>query len=77
MKSEKIRALLMLMISIFITAVGFRVANYYGESIAGFVSILIVIFVCCPAMIASLDILTNGLILRGFLGPMDYGFWKT
>jgi hypothetical protein len=48
---------------------------YYGRGEESFVPILVIIFVCCPATIVSLDILTNGLVLRGFLGHINYGGW--
>jgi hypothetical protein len=76
MKSDKIRALLMLIISVLLTVVSWYVAVYYEESIISLVPILAIMFIYCPAMIVSSYILTNGLTLRGFLGPMDYGYYE-
>lgn len=72
MKYGKVLILLILAVMSFEC---WSIAVYYGRNVVSFVPILIIMFVCFPAIIVSLDILTNGLILRGFLGPMDYGYW--
>lgn len=75
MKFDKIRALILLTIVAFLVEINLYVADYYKESVISLGSMLIVMFVYCPAIIASLYVLTDGWILRAFLGPTDYGYW--
>jgi hypothetical protein len=75
MKYGKFLTLLVLVVSIILAVECWYVAVDYGRSVWSFVPILTIIFACFPATVASLDILTNGLVLRGFLGPIDYGCW--
>jgi hypothetical protein len=75
MKHGKVLTLLILVVSIILAIECWSVAVDYGRSVISFVPILTIMFVCFPAIIVSLDILTNGLVLRGFIGPMDYGYW--
>lgn len=76
MKSDKVKALLMLTVSILLSAISWHTAVYYEKSAVSIVPILVIMFVFCPAIIASSCVLTNGLTLGGFLGPMDYGYWE-
>jgi hypothetical protein len=75
MKYGKVLTLSILAVSIILVFECWSVVIYYGRSAVSFVPILTIIFVCIPAIIVSLDILTNGLFLRGFFGPIDYGCW--
>ena len=75
MKYGKFVTLLVLVMSILMALECWSMVVYYGRGEESFVSILFIIFICCPATIVSLDILTNGLVLRGFLGHINYGGW--
>lgn len=75
MKYGKVLTLIILVVSVVEAFECLYVTAYYGRNALSFVPVLAIIFVCFPAIIVSLDILTNGLILRGFLGHIDYGSW--
>jgi hypothetical protein len=76
MKYGKFLTLLVLVVSILLAVECWYVAVDYERSVWSFVPILAIMFVCFQATVVSLDILTSGLVLRGFLGPMDYGYWE-
>lgn len=75
MKSDKVKASLMMIVSILLAIVCWYTAVYYEKSSISLVPILVIMFVCCPATIASTDVLTNGLFLSSFAGPRDFGCW--
>ena len=75
-KNSKIRALILLIVSICLTMIHFTVVDYFGKSFIGIILMMIVVFIYSSAIIASLYVLTNGWIFIMFLGPMDYGYWE-
>ncbi len=75
MKIEKFGTLLFLITTMFLIIINWYLTNYYHNSYTNMMLIGIVIFAYIPAIIALLYVLTDGWILRGFLDPIDYGYW--
>lgn len=76
MNVEKIRVLVLVIIAICLTLLNWYLANLYIEDDISIILVLVILFAYVPAIIASLYVLTDGWILRAFLGPMDYGYWE-
>jgi len=47
----------------------------YRESAGSIILILVILFAYIPAIIASLYMLTDGMTLKRYMGPLDYGNW--
>jgi hypothetical protein len=75
MNVGKIRALVLIIIATCLAIINWYMANLYREEAISIILVLVILFAYCPAIIASLYVLTDGWILRSFLGPMDYGYW--
>lgn len=74
MNIGKIRAIVLITIGLFLIIINRYIINQYREDSVDIILVLIILFAYIPAVIASLYVLTNGWILRAFLGPTDYGF---
>ncbi len=76
MNIGKIRAIVLITIVLCLIIINRYVINDYREGAIDIMLILIILFAYIPAVLASLYVLTDGWILRRFLGPMDHGYWE-
>ncbi len=75
MKKSTIMGLLLIILTICLIIVNWRMYENYRESAGSIILILVILFAYIPAIIATLYLLTDGWILKRYIGPIDYGNW--
>ena len=75
MEKSTITGLLLIILAVCLIIVNWRMYENYRESAGSIILILVILFAYIPAIIASLYMLTDGMILKRYMGPLDYGNW--
>jgi len=74
MNIGKIRAIVLITIVLCLIIINRYVISDYREGAVDIMLIMIILFAYIPAVLASLYVLTDGWILRRFLGPIDNSY---
>ena len=72
MKNSTIMALLLIVLAVCLIIINWRMYDYYRESAGSIILILVILFAYIPAIMACLYVLTDGWIVKRFIGPIDY-----
>lgn len=75
MSIGKIGGIILITIVLCLIIINRYIINDYREGAIDIILVLIILFAYIPAIIASLYILTDGLILKRYIGPLDYDDW--